>query len=497
MNDSTCRARHGNVVRHVTTLAFALASCVPAHALIAQQQAPVAAPWRVTAGVRARAERWSWFDEGTAGGYWYTGALGRLGVEREARPLGFRFELAMPVLLHLPDDAVRPAPQGELGLGGSHAASNFGRAHVAGLFPKNAHVRWRRHWLRTTDDVRVGRFEFDDGTEATPSSETLGAVKRDRVAQRLLGTFGWSHVGRSFDGAHWSRTRDGRNVTALAAAPTRGVFQADGWGTLPVAVAYGAYTRPMLASRADARVFALQYSDFRDAPVKVDARPLDARQADDERVHVTTLGGHWLQTATGRAGIADLVLWGAVQGGAWGAQSHRAWAGVAEVGFQPAGMPTVRPWLRAGVAHGSGDRDATDDAHGTFFQALPAQRSYARFPFYTMMNTTDAYATLALRPGSRFTMRGGAHALRLASGTDLWYQGAGAYQARSFGYEGRPTGGERDLAHLFDVSAELRFTPDFVLTGYLAKARAGRAMWTAYPRHSPGTLAYLEIERRF
>jgi Alginate export len=483
------------VVRHVT---FFLALVVAARPLGAQQAStPVASPWRITAGIRARAERWSWFDEGGAGSYWFTGALGRLGVERDGRPLGFRVELAAPVLLHLPDDAVRPAPAGALGFGGTYAAANFGDASVAQLFPKNAYVRWRRQWLRTTDDVRVGRFEFNDGTEATPSSETLAAVKRDRITQRLLGTFGWTHVGRSFDGAHWSRTWDGRNITVVAAAPTRGVFQADGWGMLPIAVAYGAWTRPMLESRAEVRLLALQYSDLRDDPVKVDARPLAARQADDERVHVTTVGGHWLQAATGRAGTVDLVLWGALQGGAWGAQSHRAWAGVGELGFQPVGMPSVKPWLRAGLSVGSGDDDPADDTHGTFFQVLPTPRPYARLPFYDMQNTTDAYAILALRPASRFTLRGEAHAIRLTSAQDLWYQGGGAYQMRSFGYVGRPAGGEHDLAHLLDVSAELRFTPDFILTGYLAKARAGRAMRVAYPQHSPGTLAYVEIERRF
>lgn len=481
------------VVRHVTlSLALLIASPLPA-----QQQESVASPWRITGGVRARAERWNWFDEGGAGRYWFTGAVGRLGVERDGRPLGFRIELAAPVLLHLPDDAVQPAPAGALGLGGTYAAASFGDATALQLFPKNAYVRWRRQWLRTTDDVRVGRFEFDDGTEATPSSETLVSLKRDRVSQRLLGSFAWTHVGRSFDGAHWSRTRDGRNVTVLAAAPTRGVFQADGWGMLPIGVAYGAWTRPMRGSRAEVRLLALQYSDFRDEPVKVDARPLAARQADDERVHVTTIGGHWLQAASGGAGTVDLMLWGALQGGAWGTQSHRAWAGVAELGFQPAGMPTTRPWLRAGVSYGSGDGDPADDTHGTFFQVLPAQRQYARLPFYDMQNTTDAYAILTLRPASRFTMRGEAHAIRLSRGEDLWYQGGGAYQRRSFGWVGRPTGGEQDLAHLLDVSAELRFTPDFILTGYLAKARAGRAMRVAYPQHTPGTLAYLEIERRF
>ena len=497
MNHAQLPLTTRRIVRHVTRIA-ALLALVPSIA-DAQGDAPssTTAPWRLDGGLRVRAERWNWFDDGGAGRYWFVGALGRIGIARDAEPIGLRLELAAPLLLHLPDDAVRPAPAGALGLGATYAASNFGDEYVAQLFPKNAYVRYTRHWLRTTTTLRVGRFEYNDGTEVTPPVEALAQVKRDRISQRLLGTFGWSHVGRSLDGAHWSRKYDGRDLTVLLAAPTRGVFQADGWGTLPIAVAYGAWTRPALRSHGELRAFALQYSDFRDDVVKTDARPLAVRTADAERVHVTTVGGHWIQAATGRVGTADLVLWGALQGGGWGEQSHRAWAGVAEAGFQPTGMPSINPWLRAGITYGSGDGDAADDVHGTFFQVLPTPRPFARFPFYDMQNTMDLYASLALRPTPRLTLRGEAHTVRLSSASDLWYQGGGAYQMHSFGYQGRPSGGERDLSRLLDVSMELRITPDFVFSGYLSQARAMRAMRAAYPQKGPGTLAYIEVERRF
>ncbi len=489
-----------SVIRHVpgvTAITFAAVVALLAPRTASAQD--VAPRWQLDGGVRARVEQWNWFDDGDAGQYWLAGALARIGAERLGGSRGFRLELAAPVLLHLPEDAVQPAPAGQLGLGGTYAAANFGERHAVQLFPKNAYVRFTRRHLTVTQTLRVGRFEYADGTETVPSSSTVATVKRERVAQRLLGNFGWSHVGRSLDGAHWSRKQAGGDATAIVAAPTRGVFQADGWGTLPIAVAYGAWTRPFvpMGTSADLRVFGLQYSDFRDDVVKTDARPLATRTADDDRVHVTTLGAHWIQAAVGRAGIADLTLWGAAQAGAWGTQSHRAWAGVAEVGFQPANMPALRPWLRGGVSYGSGDGDAADDTHGTFFQVLPTPRPYARFPFYDMMNSTDVYGSLTLRATSRVTVRGEAHAVRLSSGEDLWYQGGGAFQMRSFGYQGRPVAGERSLARLLDLSAEYRFTPDFVVTGYVARARAGRAMRVAFPEGAPGTMAFLEVERRF
>lgn len=458
--------------------------------------------WNLVGGLRVRGERWDWFDETPGGRYWLVGALARLGIERQGARLGWRVEMAAPALLHLPDDAVAPAPAGALGLGGTYWAANFRADNAAQLFPKQAYLRLTRRALSVTNAIRVGRFEYDDGTETTPANATLAEVKRARVSQRLLGTFGWSHVGRSLDGVQLSQKKSGRDATLIVAAPTRGVFQADGWGPLPIAVAYGAWTVPYSAHRGDvdARIFGLQYSDFREDRVqraKPDNRDVTVVPRDAKKVNVTTLGAHWLYAATGRPGTVDVVLWGALQYGAWGTLSHRAWAGVTELGLSPAALPAARPSLRVGVAHGSGDDDPRDETHGTFFQVLPTPRPYARFPFYDMMNTTDAYAILALRPSPRLTLRGEAHGIRLASARDLWYQGGGAYQTRSFGYTGRPTSGSGDLSRLLDFSADLRITPDFTLTGYVGKARAGEAMRTAYPVKGPGILGYVEVNRTF
>src|SRR5690348_8487393 len=163
MHASTTLRSTRTIVRCITLFPLLLLAVAPLGAQRRPQRetAPAPAPtiispWRVTGGIRVRAERWNWFDESAAGEYWFAGALARLGVERDGRPLGFRLELAAPVLLHLPDDAVRPAPAGPLGLGATYNAANFGDENAAQLFPKNAYVRWMRQWLRTTDAVRVG-----------------------------------------------------------------------------------------------------------------------------------------------------------------------------------------------------------------------------------------------------------------------------------------------------------------------------------------------------
>ena len=76
-----------------------------------------------------------------------------------------------------------------------------------------------------------------------PKNATLAAVKRDRVFQRLIGNFGFSDVGRSFDGVHYAYATPHGNFTFIGAVPTRGVFQVDGWGWNRIAFTYTSYTR--------------------------------------------------------------------------------------------------------------------------------------------------------------------------------------------------------------------------------------------------------------
>ncbi len=112
---------------------------------------------------------------------------------------------------------------------------------------------------------------------------------------------------------------------------------------------------------------------------------------------------------------------------------------------RPAGAP--RPAVPPALLHlpDSGDHDPNDSAHGTFFQLLPTPRLYARFPFFNLMNSTDGFGELILRPSKRLLTRIDVHSLHLADPNDLWYQGGGAFQPTTFGYVGQPGGGRRGL----------------------------------------------------
>src|SRR5712691_5520676 len=371
----------------------------------------------VAGSVRTRVESWDWFGDAANGTYTYPASLVRVGLGRSQRKRDWQVEFSAPLLFGLPEQAVNAGPAG---LGANYFVANDRSRNAASVFVKQAFIRFKGLAGVTGQSLKVGRMEFLDGAEVSPKNETLAALKRDRVAARLLANFGFTHVQRSVDGVQYSFDRPTMNVTLLAARPTRGVFQVDGWGELNINVFYGAVTR-QVGSEAHAgewRLFGLAYHDGRDGVVKTDNRPLAARQADREHVTVQMLGGHYILAIASPRGPIDLLFWAAAQTGSWGELSHRAGSFAAEAGWQPA--VALTPWIRGGFNYASGDSDPGDSAHGTFFQVLPTPRLYARFPFFNLMNSADPFGEVMLRPSKRVSTRIDIHSLRVADGNDLW-----------------------------------------------------------------------------
>jgi len=451
----------------------------------------------VSSSLRSRMYAWNWFGDTSNGDYTYSGSLLRFGLTESKRTIDWQVEFAVPALVDMPTSAVMPAPFGQLGLGGSYAAANSGATNSSSIFLKQGNVRIKGLGGIAGQSIKAGRMEFIDGSELTPAHSTLAALKRDRIAQRLLANFGFSDVQRSLDGAQYVLNMPGLNVTAVAARPTEGVFQVSGWDELKINVFYGAVTGEHGKYAAtDWRVFALGYSDYRTGVVKTDNRAAAIRNADTNTINIGTYGGHVIQIVPTAAGPVDLLFWGALQNGSWGLQTQRAGAYAAEAGWQPAVLTQIRPWIRGGYDFGSGDDNPADGRHSTFFQVLPTPRIYARTPFYNMMNAKDAFAELVLRP-KRVTIRSDIHSLRLASADDLWYSGGGAFQAATFGYTGRPSNGQSTLGTLYDVSADLTLTPHVGVSGYVGYATGGLVTQAIYSGGNAVHLSFLELNLKF
>ena len=471
--------------------------------LEAQQAAP--APIKLgsitlTGSLRSRLYMWDWFEPAAGNNtYQYSGNLFRIGLSQNRDSWDWNAEFAVPFLLGLPNDATGTGPQqGALGFGANYYSANPGSRNTAMIFPKLLYFRLDGLGGDKRQTLRVGRFEFLDGSEVTPKNATLASLKSTRISQRLLGNFGFSDVGRSFDGVQYALAAPRDNLTFVAAVPTRGVFQVDGWGWNRAAFGYLAYTHQWggKVHSADTRLFFLDYDDFRHI-VKTDSRALAVRRADLANIRIETFGGHSIHAIQSGAGVVDLLAWGAVQTGRWGVQQQRAGAVDVEAGIQPKVLKQLKPWIRGGYSYGSGDNDPNDNRHGTFFQVLPTPRPYARFPFFNMMNNEDRFGILLLRPHPKVTIGSEFHAIRLANANDFWYSGGGLYQPWTFGYTGRATSGKRSLGNLYDTSVDYRVNRGLTLSAYIGYTQGLAALEQIYPTGKDGRFGYLELFKRF
>jgi hypothetical protein len=118
-------------------------------------------------------------------------------------------------------------------------------------------------------------------------------------------------------------------------------------------------------------------------------------------------------------------------------------------------------------------------------------------PFFNMMNSSDAFAELMLRPNARVTTRFDLHRLWLSSADDLWYQGGGAFEHDTFGYAGRPSNGSTSLATLLDGSVEYNTGPHAAIGGYYGAAPGGAVVKGTYPTGQLAQFGYIELTVRF
>jgi hypothetical protein len=484
-------------LRAIAFLAIpSIAQIANAQISTAQNQDPIKiGDVTVTGTLRAREYAWDWFqptNPAYQNEYAYSGDFLRLNFAEKRGALDLDAEIAVPFLLSLPTNATAPAPQGALGLGSNYYTANGANQYSAMAFAKQFYGRYH-FGGKEAQSIQVGRFEFNDASELVPKNATLATLKRDRVSQRLIGVFGFSDVGRAFDGVRYSVTQGQTDFTFVGATPTRGVFQTDGWGWNRIGFGYAAFSKDWGHGNhvADTRFFAIDYDDFRHI-VKTDNRPAAIKARDTENIHLQTWGLHSIHAITTHGGTLDALGWAAFQTGRWGAETQRAYALDLEAGFQPAILSKLKPWLRGGYTTGSGDSNPNDSTHGTFFQLLPTPRPYARMPFFNMMNTEDAFGALILRPHAKVSLSSEYHALRLSNANDLWYSGGGAFQPWTFGYTGRATSGRRSLGNLYDTSVEYRATRYATFTAYFGYTQGLAVMQQIYPAGKDARLGYLE-----
>jgi Alginate export len=454
--------------------------------------APPAPPpaWRLSAVNTVRAESWKYFEPRPGGGdpdYRFAADRLRVDVRGHAARVDLTLGVQVVGMAGLPDRAIGP---GALGVGGLYFDQGGRRTTAGQVYLRLANLRFPD--LARGVDLQIGRMGYTSGAEAPSGVPKIETLKRQRLDARIVGEFEWSIYQRAFDGVRVDVTRPRWKGTGVAFLPTQGGFARQANTTMHEVAVAGATvsSRPAAGPGGHTQVqgFGWQYRDRRAVTQRPDNSGRAAPGGVD--IDVSTAGAVVLGAYPAGRGEVDVFAWGVAQTGTWYGDDHRATAVAVEGGYQWTAAPW-RPWLRAGLFHASGDDDAADSRHGTYFPILPTVRRFSQTTAYGIMNLRDVFVQAQARPRPALGLRLDVRRLDLASSADLWYAGSGATLARGavFGYAGRRSNGATRLGTAVEASADYAFTPRASVNVFAGRLRggpvvtgtfAGHTLWFAY-----------------
>ncbi|MGZ8916282.1 MAG: alginate export family protein [Methylobacter sp.] len=457
---------------------------------------------RISGDMRIRYENWDFFDPATTAqhenSYDFVGHRIRLGALLTSSYVDGFVQGEYSGVYGLPNNAT-VAPAGALGTGATYY--NDSAATVADVHLKQVYLSFKGDPLGLAGlRLKLGRYEIADGLEYKTGNAKFDGLKTTRVSQRLLGPFDFTYATRNFDGIHLAYDKPAYNLTVAAAHPTQGGFNIHGQDDIShIDVFYAALTgkKDVLLPGTEQRLFYIYYGDDRNTQA-VDNRAAALRpnlSRQDLQLH--TIGSHWLGVWKAGEGSVDGLLWGAYQFGDWAGLNHQAGAIDAELGYQWDNVP-LKPWIRAVYFRSSGDSNAGNGSHGTFFQMLPTGRPFAKFPFYNLMNIQDAFAQFIVIPTETTKVAVDVHHLSLDSSQDLFYSGAGAtLRSGSFGYAGRNAGGASDIGQLVDIGFSHQLNRYFSWNAYYGHVFGGEVLKNVYGKQADADYGFVELNAAF
>ncbi|MBI2264855.1 MAG: alginate export family protein [Armatimonadetes bacterium] len=298
------------------------------------------------------------------------------------------------------------------------------------ILPSNGYLGLHQGWLEAGKNpvIRVGRQELNYGD------------------QRIVGSFGWSNIARSYDGVKitWKQ----------------GKFSGDLFGVRPLnnnlplrgVLLYGAYGQWSPDGLRKVDLYLLDKSDRSGAGGVGD-------------INVVALGVR-AAGPIGRNGdySGELVL----ETGKVGPRDLRASAYDAALGHTWRSAPWS-PRLGIEYAYATGDSDPTDAAVETFDQLFPTNHDkYGYADYQGWRNMQDFRISLSVKPSSKLTLSLDHHWFSLAQPRDGWYGAgggintSGATVLRSLaGIAGTNVGTEWDLAVTFVPGKNYRLSAGY------------------------------------
>jgi len=451
--------------------------------------------------VIARYAFWDWFgtNKGTNTNNDYT-----FGFQRTRLNLKYTLEnmeiFLQPQYVHmfnLPDDAVSDKT-GPFGMGGLYYLHNPEEN------PYDFGVHQAYICFRDIFDTKMffkgGRFEYSDGLEVQDKKDgkKFNILKNMRLADRMISPFGWSAFGRSFDGALAGWDDDRFNLTTSFFYPTQGGWEKDIDETIDdIRITTTTLTakKGSLAPDTEFAAFFYNYDDKRDCTQRPDNVCPSCSHAD---IDIQMYGGHALGIYDLGPGQLDTLLWGGGQFGDWYELDHEAYGVAGEIGYQFTKI-AWKPWFRTGYFIGSGDDNANDGDHQTFYQMAPGTRKYQLYPYYDLENNRDFFLQLITKPSKKLTTRMDYHIVKLDESADRWYMGTGPTQKRGkiSGYIPRPSGESDALSQEASVMLTYALNPHCSLVAFYCHVWGEGVVKHVYEDENEADYISGEIQFRF
>ena len=174
-------------------------------------------------------------------------------------------------------------PYNGVGPGAVYSATNDGERNPGDVVLRQLYLAYSEQGDPHGAEFALGRMLYANGSEAPHADKTVEGLKKQRIYNRVLGTFDFT-AGRSFDSV---RARYGIEPIGVLAGglmrPTQGGFSTEGSvqiEDIDLATAAWSIAPAMLPEKTDAQLFWYYYGDDRPDKVKTDNRDLATRKAD-------------------------------------------------------------------------------------------------------------------------------------------------------------------------------------------------------------------------
>jgi hypothetical protein len=334
---------------------------------------------------------------------------------------------------------------------------------------------------------------------AGPLMMTIGRQEMVFGDQRLVGNFGWSNVGRSFDGLRLAYALDALRV--------------DAWAMVTKQFGSNVTADPAFSpSNRDAQEFYGIYTAVKAASFSLEPYVLYLRDTGDPN-ELDPVTGNLVSPITAPAArgqerattglrldgkimadTIDLTAEGAYQFGKMQARGTTPGSDISAYAFAfKAGytLPaTVAPHVGIEYDRASGDNNPNDDKFKTFENLFPTNH-----PFYGYMdyvgwrNMQDLRASLGIKPTKASGMSLDYHRFSLADKADNWYAASGkVFRNTPLGNRETALGQEADLVAYATIKEKLRLE-----AGY-GRFFPGKYIKVNFPTaNDPSDFVYLQM----